>query len=98
MAEVNTAFMPLQPTQAGGEVVVEFVVAELLLEGAKFGVAVDDGQFDAGDCGEVFHVFGGDSVAESGVVRAAGVNPGGAGGLEIGAAFPDGARYGELWQ
>ncbi len=71
--------------------IIDLVVTELLFEGAKVCLRVDHGQFKAGDFGEVFHVFGGDRVAEPGVMRATGINPRGAGGLEIRPALPDGA-------
>jgi hypothetical protein len=45
--------LPAHPSKSSDEVMVNLVVAELLFEG----VTVDDGQFEVGDCSEVFHGF-----------------------------------------
>ena len=57
------------------QMVIDLVVAEVLLELAEGGFGVDDDRLDAGDGGEVLKHFGGDRVAVTGVVRAAGVDP-----------------------
>jgi len=75
-----------------------FVVAQVLLEIAEVGVRVDDGGFQADDLGEIFHVLRRDALAEAGVVGSAGVDPGGATGLEVGLVLPHGAGDGELGQ
>ncbi len=55
----------LHPSQALRQVVIDFVGAQILLEIAHRGVAINRREFDAGDFGEVFHVFAGQGLAES---------------------------------
>jgi len=74
---------------------VNFVVAQCLFELGPARVGVDQDKFDAGHVRVIFEAFGRDRIAVAGVVGSAGVNPRGAGGLEIGPAFPDRAGEGE---
>jgi hypothetical protein len=55
-------------------------------------VLVDHHKLDPGHFGEIAQVFGHDGIAEGGVVRPAGVNPGRRGGLKVRARRPQGAR------
>ena len=84
--------------EASIQVVVDFVVAEVLFEFGEAGVAVDGNQFDARNIREVFQDFCGHRITVAGVVSPSGEDPRMAGGLEIGLALPDGARDGEFGQ
>ena len=71
--------------------IINLVIAQLLPEGAQPGVLIDDGKFDACDFRKIFQVFGLYRITVPGMVRPAGVDPGGCRRLEVGKAFPDGA-------
>ncbi|MFM1944672.1 MAG: hypothetical protein RI897_3654 [Verrucomicrobiota bacterium] len=75
-----------------------FIPAQFVFEVTDAAVLVDEQVFDAGYFGEVVEVFRGEGLTEAGVVGAAGVDPAGSGGGEIGVGIPEGAGYGEFGQ
>src|SRR5579863_1435933 len=80
------------------EVIVDIVAAKILLQRRKGRLRSDQDQFDAGDGGEILEHLPSDAIAETRVMRPAGENPSGAGRLEVGLAFPDGASDRQLGQ
>src|SRR5438105_4315269 len=86
----------LKMAQPGGEVVVNLVGTQLGLKVAEVGFGVDHDQLEVEHLGEVLHVLSGDTVGIAGVVGAAGIDPGGAAGLEVGLVLPHSTGDGEL--
>ena len=85
----------LQVPETGRQMVVDFAFAQLPFKIPQLRPGINEGQFNAGDAGQIFQVFRGYRITEAGVVGASGVDPGRAGGLEIGQAFPERAGH---WQ
>ena len=50
------------------------------------------------DFGKILDLLGGHRLAQDRVVRAAGIDPGGGGGLQVGPRLPEGPGHGQLGQ
>jgi len=69
-----------------------------MLEIFDAGILVNDKELKPGDLGEVAQVPGGHGIAEAGVVRPAGIDPGRGGDLQVGARQPQGVRHRQFGQ
>jgi hypothetical protein len=83
----------LQVPQTGRQVVIDLPFAQLPFEIPQLRPGIDEGQFNAGNAGQIFQVLRGHRITVTGVVRAPGVDPGRARGLEIRQAFPERAGH-----
>src|SRR5580698_8047065 len=75
-----------------------FIPSKFVAELPEIGIFSDEGEFDAGDIGEIAHVLSGQVLAIPGVVGAAGGDPGGAAGGHIGVGFPEDPGNGQVGQ
>ena len=80
------------------EEVVYLVVAQVLLEIANVSIGINRHKFNAGNLRKIFQMLARDRVAVTGVMRAARVDPCGAGDLEVRLTLPDRAGDGKFRQ
>src|SRR5271165_4185397 len=105
LSSVNTPIPRLFGTKSSGpktlgQIIVDVVGAQILLQAGNGGPLADPDELDVRDGREILEHFGRHAIAKAGVMRAAREDPGGAGRLEVGFAFPNRAgdrKFRQRW-
>ena len=86
----------LQMLETSVHVIIEIVPAQFFLEFIHAGVLVDQEELGPGHLGKITQMVSGDRVAKACVVRAAGMDPGRGGNLEVRTRQPQGTRHRQM--